>query len=212
MISRLKKTLFPIYIATSNKGNEELIHLCKSISIPYFVGSEENVLERFIQCAEKYSVDIIIRVCADCPFVEPEGIIALVEAYKKNSSASLIHNKHVNGYPFGTGAELVPLSLLKSIMASPHDKGHEEHVITYILDNPHKFEIIKLDAPENLKKLDYFLTVDYPRDFELFKEIINHTNPLASLTDIVTFLKNNPSAAKLNEGLHDGFYKNENNN
>ena len=56
-----------IVVATSNLSQDNQIILnCKKDNIPFFRGSEKNVLERFTNAALNYSADIIVRITADC--------------------------------------------------------------------------------------------------------------------------------------------------
>ena len=141
MIKRLEdvsNTTNLMVATTTDKEDDTIVDLCERLSIPYYRGSRMNVLGRYIECAFEFNIDIIVRVCADCPFIDPNGINELIDAYKRNSMADLVHNKHNNGYPFGTGAELVTLDALKIADKNADKKYQREHVIPYILENPNK--------------------------------------------------------------------------
>lgn len=198
-----------IVATTTDKEDEKIVELCNSINVPYYSGSRENVLKRYIECAREFNVDVIVRVCADCPFIDPNGINELIIAYNKNHNADLVHNKHKNGYPLGTGAELVTLASLEKSERYVNKGYQKEHVLPYILENPDKFKIIKVNAPEYLRRLDYYLTVDYPEDLELIREIVSRiegdSKEKMPLRKIVELLDKNPYIASINSHLHDGF-------
>ena len=68
-----------VIVATStNEENDALEEYLISRGENVFRGSENDVLERFIDAAEKYDVDSIIRICSDNPFLDSEGIQELV--------------------------------------------------------------------------------------------------------------------------------------
>jgi len=198
-----------IVATTADKEDEKIVELCDSINIPFYCGSKENVLERYIGCARKFDIDVIVRVCADCPFIDPEGINELIVTYKKNPMADLVHNKHKNGYPFGTGAELVTLNVLRIAGKNADKKHQKEHVVPYILENADKFTVIKVNAPKYIRRPDYYLTVDYPEDLKLIREICGKIDgdnkEKTPLRRIIKLLDKNPHIVNINSHLHDGF-------
>ena len=64
--------------------NGRVIDVAKTHGISYFVGSEDNVLERYHGAASKSNLDIIIRVTSDCPFIDPFILDDMIKFYKKN--------------------------------------------------------------------------------------------------------------------------------
>ena len=64
-----------IVLATSNnEENKKLVNLARKCKIEYFVdtiGSEDDVLGRFIRAGEFFKAQTIIRVCADNPLIDP---------------------------------------------------------------------------------------------------------------------------------------------
>ena len=77
VIKRLKKTLAnEVILATSNnKNDKKLEKFCKDEKIIFFPGPEKNVLKRYFEAGKFANSDIIIRVCADNPFVDPLEIV-----------------------------------------------------------------------------------------------------------------------------------------
>lgn len=212
LIKRLKSVndnIDLIVATTRDKEDEKVIELCDSINVPYYRGQKENVLKRYIECARKFNIDVIVRVCSDCPFIDPNGINELIIAYKKIHKADLVHNKHKKGYPFGTGAELVTLNTLEIAEKNANKKHQKEHVLPYILENSDKFNIIKVNAPEYLRRPNYYLTVDYPEDLKVIREIVSKiegdNKEKTPLRKIVKLLDENPYIVTINSHLHAGF-------
>ena len=75
-----------IVLATSNnEENKKLVNLARKCKIEYFVdtiGSEDDVLGRFIRAGEFFKAQTIIRVCADNPLIDPAFIDDLVKKFK----------------------------------------------------------------------------------------------------------------------------------
>ena len=60
-----------IILATSvNENNDVLVEIAERYGIKYFRGSENDVLQRFIDAAKEFNAENIIRVCADNPFLD----------------------------------------------------------------------------------------------------------------------------------------------
>ena len=94
--------------------NDYLINHSKSLSVSTYRGSENNVLSRFVEISRKEKADIIIRICADNPFVDPIEIDRLIEFFKsKKCEYSFNHqNRLDSGYADGFGAEIFSTKLL----------------------------------------------------------------------------------------------------
>ena len=65
----LSKKIDKVVVATTkNKIDEEIVNFCKNYGFNYFRGSEQDVLNRYYNCAKQYNAKIIIRVTSDCPY------------------------------------------------------------------------------------------------------------------------------------------------
>lgn len=72
-----------VIVATSvNENNDELEVFLKEKRELVFRGSENDVLDRYIKAAEVNSVDGIVRICSDNPFMDWHGVEQLVEKAK----------------------------------------------------------------------------------------------------------------------------------
>ena len=67
------KLVDQIIVATSDLKQDDIIEeFSKKMKIPVFRGSEQNCLDRYYQCAKKFSADIIVRIPADKPLIDPD--------------------------------------------------------------------------------------------------------------------------------------------
>jgi spore coat polysaccharide biosynthesis protein SpsF len=81
IIDELKKTELPI-VAAIPKGDYDLFdHLIGKVDI--FSGSENDVIERYYECAMAHGFDPIIRVAADAKMIHHELVLQQLENYKK---------------------------------------------------------------------------------------------------------------------------------
>lgn len=125
-----------IIIATSTNANNDILEeRCKRLGIHCHRGSEDDVLQRFIDAAEAANAKKIIRICSDNPYLELSSIIRLVEASRLSDCDYLSFN--VNGSPsikthYGFWAEYTTLKALKKVSGKTSDKLYHEHVTNYI--------------------------------------------------------------------------------
>ena len=108
--SKLKNTI--IVAIPKNKKNIDLEKILKKNKHKVFKGHEENVLKRYYDAAKKYKADIIIRITADCPFVDSKIIDKLIKILieKKFDYAS---NTLKLTYPDGLDTEVFTFKALK---------------------------------------------------------------------------------------------------
>jgi len=73
--ARQSKRIDEIVVATTKEPADEAIaQLCSSKGIRFFRGSTYDVLDRYYQAAKYFQADVIVRLTADCPLLDPEVI------------------------------------------------------------------------------------------------------------------------------------------
>jgi spore coat polysaccharide biosynthesis protein SpsF len=172
LLNKLKslKIKLPIVLATSNLYVDNILgEFAEKHKIKFYRGSEENVLERFIDCAEENNFNTIIRVCSDNPFIDVNYIENIIKSYKGEDYLSYkINNSPSILTHFGFFTEMVSLKALKKV-ASKKDNNCIEHVTNCIYNNPNNFNVRFLE--ENIENKDIRCTLDTGSDFEILKDI-----------------------------------------
>jgi spore coat polysaccharide biosynthesis protein SpsF len=167
------KNKFPLILATSNDEKDKVL---KSYSdkydIMFFAGSEDNVLERFVQAGKAYKLDNIIRICSDNPFLETKYLDILLARLEEKKEFDYCSFKTSKGLPvikshLGLFVEIVSTSALEKALNETNDSFYFEHVTNYIYVNPEMFKVVLIDAPELVfEREDLRFTVDNESDFE----------------------------------------------
>lgn len=168
----------PIIVATTKNPNDERIVniVNKYNTIQCFRGNEENVLDRFIGCANKFQIDKIIRVCADNPFIDLKSIDKIIKEISIRSSDYIAF--YLNNMPsirthFGFWAEGITLVALKKISLMTKEKIYIEHVTNYIYDYEHHFKIKKIELPKLFyENQNMRFTLDTKQDFENINNLL----------------------------------------
>ena len=145
VLKRVKKSklLDEIVVAIPNTLNDDILaKYVKNLGFNVFRGSENNVLERFYFAAKEYNPENIIRICADNPLICPVEIDNLINFFQKEKiDYAYNHIPKNNLYPDGLGAEITTFKNLETMYNEVTDKNHKEHCMSYIVENPHKFNI-----------------------------------------------------------------------
>lgn len=167
----------PLVIATTdNIKDNEIEILAKRMNTKFFRGSEDDVLMRFIDTAENFNLDKIIRVCADNPLFDLKGTIELSSIINADEF-DYIGYKVFRDIPTilthsGFWGEVTSLKALKQTHHETSETVYREHVTNYIYKHSEKFRIKLVEAPGYLFfRNDIRLTVDTKEDFELMQEI-----------------------------------------
>jgi len=191
------ETLHGIILAIpSGKENDPLCTIAQLQHIPVYRGSEDDVLSRYVEVAREAEADIVVRVCADNPLVDPGEIDRIVRHHiecNADYSFNNIPNK-TNNYPDGFGVEVVNAKILYEIAGKNLTSAQKEHVTQYILDHVEDFKIESPVAPDEICGPEIKLDIDTESDFSRIKQFIENlpqeNKPFWSSVDIVREYRN----------------------
>ncbi|MCG6173186.1 glycosyltransferase family protein [Anoxybacillus sp. LAT_35] len=195
------KTIDEMIIATTTKESDDpIVQLCQQLSIPYYRGSEEDVLSRYYETATKFGVDVVVRLTSDCPIVDPNVIDKVVEHYLENKDRyDYVSNTLARTYPRGLDTEVVSYEVLKRAHEDAKELVYREHVTAYIYHHPDQFRLCNVSNEKDESKHRW--TVDTEEDFLLIKnilEILYPINPLFTLKDVIQVLQDKPEWVEIN--------------
>jgi len=199
-----------IIATTSMPEDDQVVDLANVYGVSVFRGSEEDVLDRYYQCAKKHNVDIIIRITSDCPLIDPKLIDKCIIEFQNNKFDyfSNIHKKqnnhwiyHLSGFPSGFSVEVFTFDALVKAWKNAQKLSEREHVTPYFLNNPQFFKIGNLENSDDYS--DIRLTVDHKIDYDLVKAVIEHfsDNEIFDLGKITSFLNGNPQLKQINSHI-----------
>lgn len=176
MVQRIRqaKKLDQVIVATTKNANDDVIaDLCEKEKIDYYRGDEDDVLSRYYFSANKNKADVIVRLTADCPLVDPIDIDLMLETFIESGNLDFYSNSEPlpSTWADGTDISIFTMEALEEAHINANLPSEREHVTFYFWNKKNKFSIKKLDIdpPEEHVRI----TLDYPEDFELIKNIIN---------------------------------------
>ena len=140
-----------------------------------FIGSENDVLDRYYQAAKKYQLDAVVRLTADCPFVPTSEIYRVVSRYLDGGCEYVTNVSRGSGRfgtPDGWDVEIFSMATLEE--ANAYAKGDErEHVTPYMKKNcypvflePLKLSVDTLEDFESVRKFYEGECLNYPKQTE----------------------------------------------
>ncbi len=200
-IERLKWSSLHIVVATTNKGSDDsIVSLCNDMEIPFFRGSEEDVLARYYECAKTNCLDVVIRVTSDCPLIDGYLIKEALKTFIMKRP-DYLSNIIERSFPRGLGFEIFTFKSLETAFVNAREKPEREHVTPYIWrNNSQHFKLAKFKHECN--KSAYRIAIDTSEDFLVVKKLIEeHQADKKGYRDIISILDNNPEILDLNKAV-----------
>ena len=191
-----------IIVATTVLKEDNVIeNFVRKNNIKCFRGSEQDVLDRYYQCAKNYSLSAVVRITSDNPLVDPDIIDKIVTLFKTNDY-DYVSNEQPPTFPLGYAVEVFSFSALETAWKKAELPSEREHVTFYFWKNMDKFKCFRADLTYN--RSNYRLTVDYFEDFLLVSKILEalySEDKFFSMNDILEFLDQNPDIFQINNKI-----------
>lgn len=189
-----------VILATSTLSeDEELKNFTLGGKVHFFQGDPEDVISRYLGASEKYGVDVIIRVTADCPMVAPEIAEILLKSHFETGADYTAAKQ----FAVGTSLEIINVQALQSILNYFGRAELSEYMTCYFQNNPEFFKLNYVDLPSSLIR-DYRLTLDFQEDLEMFEKLcikLDSDGLDRSLTNIFQVLDENQDIVVLNSHI-----------
>ena len=197
------RTLNDIVVAIPDGARDDaLAEVCLSRGWALYRGEENDVLARYLGAAEAADADIVVRVTADCPLIDPKVIDATVTLhldYRPNFDFTA--NNLTPTWPHGLDVEVMSratLAIADSRARTAYDREHVTPWITRANAGGGIFRLGNLPAPVDMSR--YRLTVDFAEDLALVRTIFKRFESAkdASIAEIVAFLVAHPEIVSVN--------------
>ncbi len=160
-----------IIATTKQKKDLKITNFCKQKKFNFFKGSEKDVLKRYYECSKKFRIKIIVRLTADCPFLDLFLLKKMIKTFKKNNYDYLSNTyPQPCKFPDGSDIEIFTFKALKEACLYARLPSEREHVTNYIYKTKNN-RIKRIDIRKNLSNYRY--TIDNKNDFKIFEKIID---------------------------------------
>ena len=146
------------------RGDERLIAEASKYAAVY-EGSEHDVLSRYVDAAEMYRADVVMRITGDCPLISPALCAAVLKAIE---DADYCSNVCPRTFPKGMDCEVFTANLLRD--ADENATGEDrEHVTPWM--QQHAANKVNYLSPW---QLDGRLTLDTEDDYKVICAAFGH--------------------------------------
>ena len=181
-------TVNQVLVATTTDASDDPVAaFCHSNDISYTRGSLHDVLDRYYQAAKQAQADVVVRITADCPVIDPVLIDDCVNTLLKGSldfSCNRLPPPFTRTYPIGLDTEVCTFQALERAWEESTETFHREHVMPYLYEgvqlsavsggvsegiSPRGFKIAQLHHEPDYGT--YRWTVDTSEDLEFMHQV-----------------------------------------
>jgi len=163
-----------IVVATSvDKRNEPLVEHIRKLGYACEQGSENDVLDRYVQAARTHQADTVVRITGDCPLVDPALVDECIRRFKA-AEVDYFSNIIPPTYPDGLDIEVCTFRALEQANQETKSSFDREHVTPY-LRKPGRFRTASMQYGKDLSALRW--TVDEHADFIVIEQVFQHFHP-----------------------------------
>ncbi|MEO8254202.1 MAG: N-acetylneuraminate synthase family protein [Flavobacterium sp.] len=185
-----------VILATSNLDSDlPLKDFTYNESVVFHQGDPEDVIQRYLDITRKLKIDVVVRITADCPFIDNEIYEILLKSHFDNGADYTA----ARDAAVGTNIEIINVQALEKVKSHFTSAEYSEYMTWYFMNNPEYFKINLVDLPEHLVR-NYRLTLDYDEDIILFNKIHENLAPNGNYTirDIFNLLDTNSDLPSIN--------------
>jgi len=200
--TRRAKTVDAVVIATTTQPADDIIvSLCQERDWPFFRGSEEDVLDRYYRAALVFKADVIARISADCPLIEPEVVDRVINEFRAYyPEVDYVSNILERTFPRGLDVEVTSFDALRRAWHEDSTLASREHATLYILRHRKKFKIRNVYNDVDYSYMRW--TVDTIEDLTFARKIYNHfQSDIFSWKEALHLLAVHPEWMEINQHI-----------
>jgi spore coat polysaccharide biosynthesis protein SpsF len=198
-------SLDEIVVATSIAAiDDPIADFGASSGVRVFRGSELDVLGRIVEAARASQADVVVRVTADCPLIDPHVTDRVIDELTTNGSgADYASNVLRRTYPRGLDVEAMFLDTLLRVDRLGRTPTEREHVtITIRSERPDLFLVQSVESDTDDSDLRW--TVDEERDLELVGSLYDALGlgeRIVPYETVVSYVREHPELARANADI-----------
>jgi spore coat polysaccharide biosynthesis protein SpsF len=190
-----------VWVATTElPADEPIVALCRRLAVPYFRGSETDVLARYHGAARAARAERIVRVTSDCPLIDPQVVDAVIARLRDDpEQPDYVSNTLTRSYPRGLDCEAFSRRSLDEAHRLARAPAEREHVTPYIYRHPERFRLAQVVAAHDMS--GYRWTVDCPEDAELVRRLLEAALAVDEhfgLAELLAVMRAHPEWARIN--------------
>lgn len=197
-----------VVVATSTDLSDDAIEQwCADNQVHCYRGSLNDVLDRYYQSAKLYGADVIVRITADCPAIDPHTVDAVIQGFIQGG----FEFYGLSGeFPDGLDCTVFSFSAIEKAWQEAKLPSEREHVGPYIEKNPQLFKSGGLKKYTGFSHMRW--TLDEPSDYEFLSQVFDqlaHQEKLFTAEDVLALLNKQPELQTINQTItrNEGYLK-----
>ncbi len=206
-LRRLKRCIAAeeiILATTTNATDDPVVELARQEEVGWFRGSEHDVLSRYVGAAREQRADVVVRVTADCPLIDPEVLDRVVnELTNHRSVCDYASNVEERTFPRGLDVEAFFFdTLLRADRMSCSALTREHVTVAIRAEHPELFA--RRSVTDSRIGSDLRWTVDTPADLQLIRTLYKDLGLEARLLnygEILAYVRAHPELTQINAGI-----------
>ena len=217
--SRAATVTKTIFATPTDASDDPVAEYCDFSGIPVRRGSLYDVLDRYHQSAKEAKADVIVRITADCPVIDPaliDDVVSTLLDGEYDFVCNRLPSPWGRTYPIGLDTEVCTFAALERAWKEAKEPQQREHVMPYFYEgvelttinrqlqtgvSPRGFHIALLHHVTDFG--DYRWTVDTPEDLEFMRQVYArfHGRDDFSWKEVLDLVHNEPDLMKINAGI-----------
>jgi len=208
-----------IFATTTDPSDDPVAEYCELSGIPFTRGSLYDVLDRYYQAAKEAKADLVVRITADCPVIDPEltdNVINTLLEGQYDFAANRLPPPFHRTYPIGLDVEVCTFAALDKAWKESTEVFHREHVMPYLYEgveltresrtletgvSPRGYKVALLHHTTDFG--DYRWTVDTPEDLEFMRQVYSRFDGRDDFSwkEVLDLVHREPQLMQINSGI-----------
>jgi spore coat polysaccharide biosynthesis protein SpsF len=209
-----------IFATTTDVSDDPVAEYCDFSGVPFTRGSLYDVLDRYYQTAKQAKADIVVRVTADCPVIDPVLIDDVVHTLLDGGydfTCNRLPPPWHRTYPIGLDVEACTFRVLEQAWKDANEPQHREHAMPYFYEgvqlsaisrqlsegiSPRGFRVALRNHTTDFG--DYRWTVDTAQDLEFIRQVYARFDGRDDFSweQVLDLVHREPGLMKINAGVH----------
>jgi len=196
---KANKLIDEVVVATTYNSNK-ITDYCRENNIKFWIGAEENVLDRVYYTARAFEADIIVDITSDCPFIDLSDLQRYLGPIKIGA-LDYASNVMVRTFPDGLDLQVYSFKALENIMEFCTAPEHYQHSGWNFINHQKICNCLNIYAPKPLHFPEIRITLDTAEDYAVLNLIYTWLGKDAKPLEIVNFMRNNPKIMAINQNV-----------
>lgn len=217
--SRAATVTETMFATTTDPADDPVAEYCSFSGIPFTRGSLFDVLDRYYQAAQRANADVVVRVTADCPAIDPaliDDVVNTLLSEEYDFAANRLPPPFHRTYPIGLDVEACTFEALEKAWKESKETFHREHVMPYFYEgielarqsrtletgiSPRGFKVALLHHTSDFG--DYRWTVDTLQDLEFIRQVYSRFDGRDDFSweQVLDLVHNEPKLLEINAGV-----------